>query len=110
MINDPDAVALDTIETCGRVVKETGADTILMGCTIVAACYQQYLMKGGKPPEIAIVNPNLMALKMAEGLADLKQKGGYQISRSAYYEKPKGHYLSEFQKARTTFARALNLK
>jgi allantoin racemase len=109
MVNDPDAVARDTIETCRRVVKETNGDTILMGCTIVAACYQQYLMKGGEQPEIAIVNPNLMALKMAETLADLKQKGGYHISRAGYYEKPQGHFESEFKKARRHFARAMNL-
>lgn len=109
MVNDPDAVARDTIETCGRVVKETHADTILMGCTIVAACYQQYLMNGGERPPIAIVNPNLMALKVAETLADLKQKGGYQISRAGYYEKPGGHYESEFRKARASFAAAMKL-
>lgn len=107
MVNDPDAVARDTIETCRRVVKETQADSILMGCTIVAACYQQYLMNGGEPPEIAIVNPNLMALKMAETLGALKQKGGYHISRAGYYEKPSGHYESEFKKARNTFRKAI---
>ncbi|HUF45588.1 MAG TPA: aspartate/glutamate racemase family protein [Aestuariivirgaceae bacterium] len=109
MVNDPDAVARDTIEICRKVVRETGADTILMGCTIVAACYQRFLLNGGEPPEIAIVNPNLMALKMAELLADLKQKGGYQLSRAGYYEKPSGHYAREFDRARATFAKAHNL-
>lgn len=107
MVNDPDAVARDTIETCGRVVKETHADAVLMGCTIVAACYQQYLMNGGERPAIAIVNPNLMALKVAETLADLKRKGGYQMSRAGYYEKPTGHYESEFRKARAAFSRSM---
>jgi allantoin racemase len=80
-----------------------------MGCTIVAACFQQYIMGGGAQPEIAIVNPNLMALKMAETLADLKQKGGYHISRAGYYEKPTGHYGKEFAKARRNFASAMKL-
>jgi allantoin racemase len=109
MVNDPDAVARETIETCRRVVKETKADSILMGCTIVAACFQQYIMSGGAQPEIAIVNPNLMALKVAETLADLKQKGGYHISRAGYYEKPAGYYSTEFVKARRNFARAMKL-
>lgn len=109
MVNDPDAVARDTIETCMRVVKETNADAILMGCTIVAACYQRYLMNGGTRPSIAIVNPNLMALKVAETLASLKRKGGYQMSRTGYYEKPKGHYEEEFRKARRSAARAMKL-
>ena len=108
MVNDPEAVAHDTIETCRKVVKETHADSILMGCTIVAACFQQYIMGGGEHPEIAIVNPNLMALKMAETLADLKQKGGYHISRAGYYEKPGGHYDLEFRKARAAFRQGLS--
>lgn len=108
MVGDPDRVARDTIETCRRVIKETNADTIIMGCTIVAACYQRYLMRGGEAPEIAIVNPNLMALKMAELLGGLHQKGGYRISRAGYYEKPSGHYGSEFQKARLTFRKAID--
>jgi allantoin racemase len=109
MVNDTDRVARDTIETCARVVKETGADTILMGCTVIAACLQKYLMGGGDPPKIAIVNPNLMALKMGETLAQLKQKGGYGVSRAGYYEQPAGHYSRESKKARAQFARALNL-
>ena len=109
MVNDPDTVARDTIATCRNVLAETRADTILMGCTIVAACYQQYLMRGGEAPDIAIVNPNLMALKIAETLADLKQKGGYRISRAGYYEKPTGHYATEFAKARAAFAKSMGL-
>jgi allantoin racemase len=46
---------------------------------------------------------------MAETLADLKQKGGYHISRAGYYEKPQGHFATEFKKARRHFARAMNL-
>ena len=110
MVNDPDSVARDTIETCRSVLAETRADTIVMGCTIVAACYQHYLMQGGVPAEMAIVNPNLMALKTAEALADLKQKGGYQISRTGYYEKPSGYYAIESAKARASFAKALKLR
>lgn len=109
MVNAPDSVARDTVRVCEEVVRETHADAILMGCTIVAACYQRYLMNGGEPAPFAIVNPNLMALKMAETLADLHRKGGYRISRAGYYEKPTGHYASEFGKARASFARTLKL-
>lgn len=111
MVNDPDAVALDTIKRCEEVVGETHVDTIIMGCTIVAACFQQWLMKGNTPPKFAIMNPNLMALKMAESLADLKQKNGYHISRAGFYEQPSGFYAEEFRRARTGFAKAVaNLK
>jgi allantoin racemase len=109
MINDTDQVAQVTIETCRRVVAETGADSILMGCTVVAACYQKFLMGSGETPNIAIVNPNLMALKMGEALAGLKQKGGYRIARAGYYERPEGHYAIESKKARAHLARGLNL-
>jgi allantoin racemase len=109
MVNDPDAVARDTIMTCRAVLKQTGADSIVMGCTIVAACWQRYLMHGGEPAEITIVNPNLMALKMAETLADLKSRGGSRLSRAGYYEKPSGHFATEFREARAGFAKAMKL-
>jgi allantoin racemase len=50
-----------------------------------------------------------MALKMAETLADLKNRGGYRLSRAGYYEKPSGHYATEFRKARAGFAKAMKL-
>jgi allantoin racemase len=109
MVNDPDAVARDTMMTCREVLKQTGADCIVMGCTIVAACWQRYLMHGGEPAEITIVDPNLMALKMAETLADLKKRGGYRLSRAGYYEKPSGDFATEFREARAGFAEAMKL-
>jgi allantoin racemase len=78
-----------------------------MGCTIVAACYQRYLMAGNAAPDVTIINPNLMALKMAELMAGLKQKGGHQMARSGYYEKPAGHYAEEQVKARKSFQKAI---
>ena len=103
MINDTDSVARDTVEASRRVIEETRAEMVVMGCTIVAACYQLSLMKGSPAPNFTILNPNLMALKMAETLADLKQNGGYQISRTGYYEKPTGYFGEEFRRARAHF-------
>jgi len=109
MVNDPDSVARDTIEISRRVLDETRADAVVMGCTIVAACYQRYVMRTNEAPEIVILNPNLMALKMAESLADLKRQALYRIGRSGFYEKPGGHYLEQFRRERKRTARALGL-
>jgi allantoin racemase len=109
MVNDPDQVALDTIEVSKQVLAETRAEVVIMGCTIVAACYQRYLLTQKARPGIAIVNPNLLALKMAESLADLKQKGVYQLARGGYYEQPKGLYKAEFERERRQVAEALGL-
>jgi allantoin racemase len=81
----------------------------VMGCTIVAACYQRYLMQQKGKPEVAIVNPNLLALKMAEGLADLKQGGIYHLARGGFYEQPKGAYRQEFEQQRRHMVQALGL-
>lgn len=107
MVKDTDSVARDMIKRCREVVKETNAETIVMGCTIIAACYQRYMMRGNEAPDVTILNPNLMALKMAELQADLKQKGAYQIARSGYYEKPSGHHGIEHIKARKQFQKAI---
>ena len=44
--------------------------------------------RGGAPAPFPILNPNLMALTMAEAVGRLRQKGAYQISRLAYYAQP----------------------
>lgn len=100
MIHDKAAVAQDVVRLSKEAASRIGAECVIMGCTIIAAIYQEYLMEGGKPSDVPIVNPNLIALKVAEGLADLHIKGGYHLARSGFYQKPTGHYLAEFKKAR----------
>ena len=110
MVKDPDQVALDTIAVAKQVLAETRAEVTVMGCTIVAACYQRFLMTRKAKPEVAIVNPNLLALKMAEGLADLKRSGVYHLARDGYYEQPAGPYREEFEQQRRHVARSLALR
>jgi allantoin racemase len=88
---------------------ETRAEAIVMGCTIIAGCYQRYIMRTNAAPEVVILNPNLMALKMAESLADLKRQGLYTMARSGFYEKPRGHYREQFLQQRRQIAQALGL-
>jgi len=92
------------------VLAETRAETIVMGCTIVAACYQRYLMQRKTQPDVAIVNPNLLAIKMAESLADLKRAGAYRMARGGYYGQPAGPYRQEFEQQRGHVARSLGLE
>jgi allantoin racemase len=109
MIHDTDTVALDTIAISKKVLEDTRAETIVMGCTIVAGCYQRRLLRTGDTGGVSIVNPNLLALKMAEGLADLSRKGAYALSRIGFYEQPKGHYREQFLAERRKAAEALGL-
>jgi len=103
MISDRGAVAEDVVRRSKEAAQRFGAETVIMGCTIIAAIYQEYLMEGGIPSEVPILNPNLLALKMAEGLADLKRKGGYSLARQGFYMKPSGHFKDEFENARRTW-------
>ncbi|MBB3773403.1 allantoin racemase [Angulomicrobium tetraedrale] len=100
MINDRRAVADDVVRLSREAAQRFGAETVIMGCTIIAAIYQEYLMEGGEPSAVPIINPNLMALKMAEGLADLHRSGGYFVARQGFYMKPTGHFDAEFRNAR----------
>lgn len=100
MITDRQSVAQDVVRLSKQAAETFRAETVIMGCTIIAAIYQEYLMEGGTPSEVPIINPNLMALKMAESLADLRRMGGYFIARQGYYMKPFGHFETEFENAR----------
>lgn len=108
MINDRGSVAQDVIRATADVAESSRAEVILLGCTIVAACYQEHLINGGEPAVIPVLNPNLMALKVAEGLGQLNKMGGYQISRRGYYEDPKGHHLTEFKTAREKYNKVIS--
>jgi allantoin racemase len=107
MIHDTDTVARDTIALSKKILQDMRAEAIIMGCTIVAGCYQRYLMRTGETGGVSIVNPNLLALKMAEGLADLHQKGAYTLARVGFYEKPSGHYREQFLTERRKVAATL---
>ncbi len=88
MVNDTASVAQDVVTQTAKSIERTGAEAVILNCTIIAAAYQKYLMMGGTPAPFPILNPNLMALTMAEAVGRLKQKGAYQISRLAYYAQP----------------------
>jgi len=103
MINDRRAVADDVVRLSAEAATRFGAETVIMGCTIIAAIYQEYLMEGGNPSPVPILNPNLLALKMAEGLADLHTKGAYAIARQGFYMKPTGRFASEFERVRSAW-------
>ena len=51
-----------------------------------------------------IVNPNLLALKSAEALADLWQRGEFRVSRRNYYEKMTAHDAAEFEDVKQRYA------
>jgi Asp/Glu/hydantoin racemase len=104
MVKDTAAVARDVIEVADRAVAKTGAEAVILNCTIIAAAYQKYLMDGGTPAPVPILNPNLMALTMAEAMAHLRRKGAYQISRAGYYAKPADpHFKSVSEQTRAAW-------
>jgi allantoin racemase len=92
MIADPAAVARDAHARCTEVIEHERAEVVVLGCTIVAACYEQALLRGTLPSaDLCVVNPNLMAVKVAEMLADLRAAGQYSISRRGYYRQHAQH-------------------
>jgi allantoin racemase len=96
MIEDPGAVARDAYARCKEVIERDGAEVVVLGCTIVAACYEQAILRGATDlADLAILNPNLMAVKTAEMLADLRAAGQYRISRRAYYRQHHQHDPAE---------------
>jgi allantoin racemase len=92
MIGDPQAVAHDVYARSREILADDRSEVIVLGCTIVAACYEQAIL-GGRADlaDLAIVNPNLLAVKLAELLADLRAAGQYRISRTGYYQQHSQH-------------------
>jgi allantoin racemase len=96
MVLDPARVAVDTDAILERVMRDSKAETVVIGCTIVSACYE---LAAADPatslPPRSVISPNLMAVKMAEMLADLSRSGQYRINRSGYYSALASHDSQE---------------
>jgi allantoin racemase len=96
MIRDTHAVARDAYARCREVMERERAEVAVLGCTIVAACYERAVLGGARElTDVAILNPNLMAVKVAEMLGDLRAAGQYRISRRAYYRQHREHDPAE---------------
>ena len=92
MIKNPDEVARDAYSRCREVLERDGAEVAVLGCTIIAACYERAVLNGVPGlTDISIVNPNVMAVKLAELLTDLRAVGQYRISRTGYYGQHRAH-------------------
>jgi allantoin racemase len=106
MVKDPDAVAHDTATHVRDIMQRTGAETVIVGCTIVSACYERACLNGVEGLDgLSIINPNMMAVKMAESLVALRRVGQYRISRSAYYQRLDDHDPAEAAEVAPYFAK-----
>ncbi len=92
MIKNPEAVAKDAYERCLQVLDDDRSEVAILGCTIIGACLEHAILGGDEALRNApIVNPNVMAVKTAEMLADLRAVGQYRISRRGYYQQHEQH-------------------
>jgi allantoin racemase len=90
---------------CKKVMEEKGTEAVILGCTIIAASMEKWLIDTKAPRELTILNTNTFSLKMAETLADLKKQGLYDISRSGYYQKPQQRNARELAEVRARYGR-----
>ena len=95
MIKDPTAVADDAATACLTAMREDESELVILGCTIIGGCLEQEIMTTGRHRELPILNPNLLALKAAESLADLHRMGKYQVSRVGFYQRHEQHDPAE---------------
>ena len=89
MIEDTTAVADDAAAACLQALKDDQAEVVILGCTIIGGCLEREIMTTGRHRDLPILNPNLLALKAAETLADLHRMGKYTISRVGLLPAPR---------------------
>ncbi|HUG29940.1 MAG TPA: aspartate/glutamate racemase family protein [Candidatus Limnocylindria bacterium] len=100
MIKDTSAVADDAAAACIAALREDASEVVILGCTIIGGCLEREIMRTGRHRELPILNPNLLALKTAETLADLHRAGKYTISRSGFYQRHEQHDPAEAAEVR----------
>ncbi len=72
-------------------MEQTGAETVIVACTIISGCYVTSVAEDPSLGGVSLVDPNIVAVKQAEMLADLQAVGQYAISRAGYYQKLSAH-------------------
>jgi hypothetical protein len=75
----------------------------ILGCTIIAGCLEHEIRRSGEYSSAPILNPNLLALKAAESLADLFRQGKYAISRRGFYQRHEQHDPAEASEVRRRY-------
>jgi allantoin racemase len=105
MIKDPAAVAADAFESSKQVMAETGAETVIIACTIIAGCYEVAAADDPALQDISVIDPNVVAVKQAEMLAGLRAAGRYRIARTGYYQSLAQHDATKGAELREYLAR-----
>ena len=100
MIEDTTSVADDAAAACLQALKDDQAEVVILGCTIIGGCLEREIMTTGRHRDLPILNPNLLALKAAETLADLHRMGKYTISRVGLYQRHEQHDPAEADEVR----------
>lgn len=103
MIDDPAAVADEAATTARGLLERERSEVVILGCTIIAGCLELGILRSGRHADVPILNPNLLALKAAESLADLHQRGRYTISRRGFYQRHEQHDPKEAAEVRRRF-------
>jgi hypothetical protein len=106
MIQDTTCVANDAAAACLVALREDTSEVVILGCTIIGGCLEREIMTTGRHRELPILNPNLLALKAAESLADLHRMGKYQISRLGFYQRHEQHDAAEAAEVRRRWSLA----
>lgn len=108
MIKDPAGVARDAMTAANDSREKQGAEAVILACTIISAGVEKTIRDGKIERDPVLLNPNTMALKMAESLADLRAAGAYAISRQGYYQGMESHAPEEFAKVQADYGDILN--
>jgi allantoin racemase len=106
----PTEEVLSRLVRVGKQCVEDGAEVIIPGCTIIGALYSHGFKKD--PVEVIgvpVLDPMVVAFKMAEMMVDLRQKAGYPaVSRAGMWKKQPAAELAFLRQWMSTHEPALN--
>jgi allantoin racemase len=109
MLDHVAEVAAVTAQAVEQALERDGSEVAIVGCTTVAACLDQETQRTGAYAGLPYLNPAVLALKMAESLAQLGQQGRYQPSRRGLYARHEDTAEAEAKEVRTRY-RLVDLK
>jgi allantoin racemase len=103
MLDNAPQVAEAAAETIERALDQDRSEVAIVGCTTVAACLDQETQRTGGYAGLPYLNPAILALKMAESLAQLSQQGRYRPSRRGLYSRHEDAAEAEAKEVRSRY-------
>ena len=110
MIQDTEGVAKDALAKSRKAMEDKGAEAVILGCTIIAASMEKWLIDTKAKRDLTILNIEHIFAEDGGIPGRSEEARPLQHQPQGYYQKPQQRNGSEFAEVRAKFGRPSALR